>query len=121
MRRATLLGLAFALLAGPALSAEDADKGRWQGEYRQALQTVDEAWARVDRAEGAYRSVRHRDRVRGAPKAEAEAELEAARAGVERAEQQLEALVERARRAEVPPGWLREVDWEREGAAAAPR
>jgi hypothetical protein len=52
--------------------------------------------------------MRHRRRERGEAKAEIIEEQEAAREAVTQAARGLDALLEEARRAGVPPGWIRE-------------
>lgn len=95
-------------------------KQMWQQRLREARQAVAEARARYETASRDYKRMRHGHRGRGEPRAEARAEIEAARKELEAAEQRLEALPEEARRAGVPPGWLREVEDEDEPAAPSP-
>jgi hypothetical protein len=95
-------------------TADEAQKTAWQDELREKLDALAEARRRRDAALLAYKQVRHRDRVRGEPKQEAERELEAAGSALADAEERLDEFHARARRAGVPPGWLREVRRERE-------
>jgi hypothetical protein len=84
-----------------------------------AHRAVDESHAQLDTALEAYQSMRHRLNERGDAKAAIEMDLERARAEVSTAEAHLNHLLETARRAGVPPGWLREAQ-ERSPAAPTP-
>jgi len=125
-RRGLLAGLLAALLALPlAAGAADPlpsdahiggpDKAVWVGRVRAAYGTVAEARSRNLRAQEAYTSMRHRPSQRGGEKAAILAERTAAEAALADAEAQLAQVLEEARRAGVPPGWIREA------TPAAPR
>ncbi len=117
---AAVIGLAFAsgLATPPSAAAEetgfpaDVDlEGNgpdyWRERALEARANVAEARERSTAAETAYRSMRQRRRPRGAARATIEAEYEEARVELAKAEQELMALDEEARRAGAPPGWLR--------------
>jgi hypothetical protein len=89
------------------LLPSDSDRSAWEMRVRGAREAVARASARRDAAETAYDRMRHRDYPRGKAAAAVEAERSAARAAVEAANRSLEDLLEEARRAGVPPGWLR--------------
>ena len=72
-----------------------------------AHQEIIRARKRHQAALDAYRLMRHRNRTRGEPKRLVLEELELAAAAVPKAEQELEALTEAARRAGVSRGSLR--------------
>jgi hypothetical protein len=85
--------------AAPAPSPE-----QWKDQLLTAHQEVIRAHERHQDALKAYRMMRHRNRKRGEPKRLILEELELAEAAVPKAEQELVALTEAARRAGVPPG-----------------
>lgn len=118
MKRLLPLLLAFAL-AGPALGAtpvqtaaepsdSPAEREHWVERIRSAQTELGSARERHDRALAAYRQMRHRASVRGAEKAAVMQEREEAKAALSAAESNLEELLESARRAGVPPGWIRD-------------
>ena len=63
---------------------------------------------RCERADRDYRRARHRRKIRGEAKAELVEERSSACEKIGADEKQLEATLEAARRAGVPPGWVRE-------------
>ena len=99
--------------------AEARDRESWQQELREARQALAEARKRHEAAELAYKHMRHHNRGRGAAKAAILAEREEAAGALEEAERRLQELPEEARRAGVPPGWLRLDDAE-DPAAPSP-
>ncbi len=108
------LGIATALPLGAPVSADSpasvsANDGHayWRELYRDTLERRAAAHQRLETARTVYRDGRQRKRLRGERKRAALAELEVAQAELDAAELELEALPERARRAGVPPGWLR--------------
>jgi len=118
-RTALLIALLSALLAPPLQAGateplpSDAhiggpDKQVWVGRVRDAYRAVAEARSRHLAAEQAYTSMRHRPSQRGEEKAAILAERTAAEAALADAEAQLAQVLEEARRAGVPPGWIRE-------------
>lgn len=113
--------LALAALAGmPGASAlprpaeatlpSDADRARWQERVGAARTELERARRRSEAAEEAVQQMRHRRRPRGEAREALFAEREAARAACSDAERALDELLEQARRAGVPPGWLRAED-----------
>jgi hypothetical protein len=121
--RLALLAASCAVLAlaGAALASDvysDQQRFVWQERLRQALVEVEEARAREELAVEHVAKLRHRRKPRGEARQALRAELEAARASRTAAEQELEDFYEVARRAGVPPGWLRlpEDDYEEEPA-----
>ena len=115
--RRAALGLALAaLLAAPgaptleaprAQTLRDApERGPWQERVAEARELVLRARERRDAAETAVDRMRHSRHPRGEARKALFAEREAARLDVAEAERALEELLEEARRAGVPPGWL---------------
>ena len=108
-----------AALAMPAAAElpSDADRAEWRERVGAARAEVERAQRRSEAAEKAVKQMRHRRHPRGAAREALFAEREAADAARAEAERALDELLEQARRAGVPPGWLRA-----EGAhpAAAP-
>jgi len=116
-RLAGLLAIALACLGAAAHAGNDPDDpAGWQQRLREARSVVAQAQARQTAAEAAYDRMRSRHYPRGEAKLAIEAERTAARDDAARAQQELEALAEQARREGVPPGWLRAT----EGTPAAP-
>jgi hypothetical protein len=122
--RAALLGFALAAaLAGATassagepvtdrvdLSAPEAvvaaQRERWQARIAAARTAAIDAHVRHIEAMDAYRFMRHRDRDRGEEKVAIMKELHDAEAALSEAVAALEAVLESARRAGVPPGWM---------------
>lgn len=113
--RAGILGtVALAVfLSGIAESAQP-DKREWQQRYTELIVEVQTLEQRVVLGEAAYSRNKTRHRLSGERKIEIIADLNEAKAQLVDAKQRLEAFPDEARRAGVPPGWLREVD-ERRG------
>ena len=110
MSRAPYFGLAFAFalsIAHVAESGEGLKRDQWRAQFRASREAIVEARQRHRNAIAAYAETRHRRNVRGAPKRASIDELAAAEAAVPVAEAALRDLYERARRAVVPPGWMR--------------
>jgi hypothetical protein len=108
--------ISIALLFGPALAgppaasaplAREGDRQAWEERFREARRALAEAQARHDGAIAAYKKMRSRNKARGDAKVAILTEREEAKAALAEAEQSLQALTEQARRAGVPPGWLR--------------
>jgi hypothetical protein len=120
MTRAKLLAallaaaLAFPLLAFAAdplpldAQIQGPDKVTWVSRLREAHSAVAEARSRNLLAQDAYVRMRHRPGERGGEKAAILAEVTAAKLNLEETEARLTQLLEEARRAGVPPGWIRE-------------
>ena len=118
MKRAALLAVVAAALALPALAraadgprvgeaAYEAQKDMWQGRFRTAQEEVAAARLRRREAQDAYAQMRHRRRERGEEKQKILEELTASEVALEESEKALKELFENARRAGVPPGWMR--------------
>ncbi len=113
--RATALALAltaavsFAAAGGPSGKDEHERQVRvqWQSRQLEAIHGVENARGRYRAASAEYQQMRHRRRMRGERKAQVIAEHDAAREALEEAERALAEFNEQARRAGVPPGWLR--------------
>jgi hypothetical protein len=116
-RRLLCAALALAALAGmppaatpadPASAAlpGDADGPGWQERIAEARRAVEQAQRRRETADAAVQRMRHRRKPRGDAREALFAERDEARAAQAQAERDLEALLEEARRAGVPPGWL---------------
>ena len=128
MRRAVAIAVAAAALALPSLAwaaddplsdetAYEAQKEMWQARFRSAREAVATQRARHQEALDAYKQMRHRGRERGEEKQRILEELTAAEVAREESENALAELFESARRAGVPPGWMRMA---RGGSPAAP-
>ena len=88
-------------------------KQQWQKLYRERLRATEEARSELE--EATFGRVRaHDGAYAGVLRSEWTRRWEEAKAGLSEAERALSALPEEARHAGVPPGWLREVDYERE-------
>ena len=106
-----LCGPTVALPAGSALppvSAPQVDRDFWQKQIEEAREELALARARHEAALATYRAIRHRRRTRGPRKRAALKERGEAEAALVEAERHLEELLELARRAGVPPGWIRD-------------
>ena len=113
-RLARALAALAGLLAGwpdaPAVARprpDEAERVAWQERIAQARAALDEAQRRSDAAEAAVQKMRHRRKPRGDAREALFAERDAARTDHAEAERALAELLEQARRAGVPPGWLR--------------
>jgi hypothetical protein len=128
--RRAALGLALAALlaapGAPSLEApraealpEASEREPWQERVAEARELVLRAQERRDAAETAVERMRHSRHPRGEAREALFAEREAARLDVAEAERALEELLEEARRAGVPPGWLRAPAAQSDAAPAA--
>ena len=104
------LGLASYAAAGvtPSPAESEGEKAQWVKRIADAQHALDAANARYADAIKSYGHLRHRRRQRGEAKAEILREQEDARTEVTVATRDLEDTLEAARRAGVPPGWVRE-------------
>ena len=113
---ALLVSLAFGLpsfaAAGVKTEAPQTqvspDRDAWVNRIREAREQLTTAQARYATAMRNYGQMMHRRRERGQEKLDVLAAREAARTEVTEAQQRVDALREEARRAGVPPGWLRD-------------
>ncbi len=113
--RATALALALTAAVSFAAAGSPSGKDererevrvRWQSRHLEALHNLEHARGRYRAATAEYQQMRHRRRIRGERKAQVIAEHDAAREALEEAERVLAEFNEEARRAGVPPGWLR--------------
>ena len=128
--RRAALGLALAALlaapGAPTLGAPRAEALRdapeqepWQERVAEARHLVLRAQERREATEKAVDRMRHSRHPRGEAREALFAEREAARLDVAEAERALEKLLEEARRAGVPPGWLRAPAAQSDAAPAA--
>ncbi len=118
MKRSACLALLLALSgpafappargATPPVSAPQVGREAWQKRIDEARDELAQARARHEAALAAYRDLRHRRRARGARKQAALKERSEAEAALDEAERRLEELLQQARRAGVPPGWIRD-------------
>jgi hypothetical protein len=119
-RRALAAALAALALASPAtvraeprapepvpIQPSDDDRDAWQQRVREAREAVVRAEARAREADVAYERMRHRDHPRGKGAQAVLAERTAAHQDAEASRAGLDEVLEQARRAGVPPGWLR--------------
>lgn len=110
------LGLPSFAAAGVTASPAESPgaKTEWVKRIADAQHALDGAHTRYAQAIESYGNLRHRRRQRGAAKREVLDEREAARVEVDVATRALEETLLAARRAGVPPGWVREAlgdDW----------
>ncbi|MBW2493396.1 MAG: hypothetical protein JRE43_01495 [Deltaproteobacteria bacterium] len=105
-----------------AFEADERPEGRkeWRAQLLVANQGVAKAQKRNDAALRTYEIMRHRRHPRGEGKQEIMDELELARQELASAQLELERIEKAARRAGVPPSWLRFDPAELEVPAAAP-
>jgi len=87
-------------------SAED--RATWVGRIRDAQQAVEEARLREDEAAVGYGRARHKRKARGEAKRAILEERQESRGAVAEAQAKLDETMQAARRAGVPPGWVRE-------------
>ena len=113
------MGLPSYAAAGIASGEAVPEREAWIERIALAQRSLDAANARYEAAQLAYGQMRHRRRARGERKAAILAEQEHARHSVAEAERALALALEEARRAGVPPGWVREA-LERSRTPAAP-
>jgi hypothetical protein len=103
--------MGFAVDISPAAADDDSQrKIDWQHQYSRVLAGAAKAEARIEASRKALRKARQRDRLKGEHRTKILAELEAAEQEAETARVLLEKFPESARRAGIPPGWLREVE-----------
>jgi chromosome segregation ATPase len=101
--------------AGSAESVDGADeilaaeRLQWRSEVNDARDDVEAAYERQRKALAAYENMRHRRKKRGAAKRAILDELANAEAEIPKAEERYQTLLEAARTAGVPPGWLRDL------------
>ena len=127
--RATALALALTAAVSFAAAARPSGKDQrerevrvqWQNRQLEAIHNVENARGRYRAASVEYQQMRHRRRMRGERKAQVIAEHDAAREALEEAKRALADFNEKARRAGVPPGWLRAASIERVPASANAR
>ena len=105
------LAMGFSVDISPAAADDDSQrKIDWQHQYSSVLAGAAKAEARIEASRKALRKARQRDRLKGEHRTKILAELEAAEQEAETARVLLEKFPESARRAGIPPGWLREVE-----------
>lgn len=85
----------------------DAQREQWAERFRAARDAVAEARLRNALAQDAYREMRHRRNQTGEEKERILAEIGDSEVALVDAEAALKELFEAARRAGVPPGWMR--------------
>ncbi len=93
--------------AAPAPDTEAAERQRWQERVIQARQRVKNAEVKLSDAEGAVTRMRTRHYPSGDAAAALENDLESAKKELADAQKAQAGLEDEARRAGVPPGWLR--------------
>ena len=91
-------------------SFTDLERRVWQQRYRGLLQQIEQAQLDLDTARGAYNKRRQRERLRGEHRKQAVAAIEEAETRLRDAQQGLDELPDEARKAGIPPGWLRAVE-----------
>ena len=112
--RAFAIGVCGAIVSLVATASSATDqyeqtKINFQTEYGNALTNLAQAKARFTASEKALRKARQRDRLKGESRTAIYAEIEAAKVELETAKNNAARIPEIARRAGIPPGWLREV------------
>ena len=113
--RAFAIGVCGAIVSLVATASSATDqyeqtKINFQTEYGNALTNLAQAKARFTASEKALRKARQRDRLKGESRTAIYAEIEAAKVELETAKNNAARIPEIARRAGIPPGWLREVE-----------
>lgn len=124
MNRLALLALAAAL-AAPSLAAspalaqqpaavaqpddEEGKKQYWQNRYRELLKSVDQTRFRLEEDRRAYTKGKQRGRLRGGSRDEVVSRIQENEKRLVELQKQLDDFPNEARRAGVPPGWLRDV------------
>jgi predicted ribosome quality control (RQC) complex YloA/Tae2 family protein len=113
--RAFAIGVCGVIVSLVASASSETDryeqtKINFQTEYSNALTKLAQAKARMTASEKALRKARQRNRLKGESRTAIYAEIEAAKVELEAAENNAARIPESARRAGVPPGWLREVE-----------
>ncbi len=91
-----------------AAQARPAEHDVWVDRLLEARESVEDARERVAKSRVSYSRMRARNKLRGEKRQELTAERDSAARDIEAAEARLERLLEEARRAGVPPGWIRE-------------
>jgi hypothetical protein len=99
--------------AAAAQDDEAALKADWQGRYRALVQNVEKTSAQLEADRRTYQKARQRGRLKGGTRDEVLTRIAENEIKLAELEQALQQFPEEARRAGVPPGWLRE-------AAASP-
>jgi septal ring factor EnvC (AmiA/AmiB activator) len=98
--------LAFWMPAAAALPDASPHEA-WRDRVAETRNELELARQRLDAAETAVNRMRHSQHPRGSARVALFAERDEARVDLAEAERSLEELIEQARRAGVPPGWLR--------------
>jgi hypothetical protein len=110
---------AAGITAAPAVDAGNPGaRDDWVNRIRKARDGLTRARLRYDQAVRDYGRMRSRRKARGAKKEAMLQEHDAAMEALSKAERQLEELLHSARRAGVPPGWIREAMDDRADEAA---
>jgi hypothetical protein len=99
--------------------ATPTDRETWVQAIRDARENLAAARARYEESREAYSKMKRRRKARGEAKQGFVQERDEAAAALADAERSLEELLESARRAGVPPGWIREA-MEPDSGPAAP-
>ncbi len=92
------------------MTAEERFKFEWQQRYRLAIARERTARVEYEQANLSWKRGMRRHRLRGDRRVRARERLQDAEAQFQAAMTDLESIPEDARRAGVPPGWLREVE-----------
>ena len=122
-RLGTLLILVLTIAAGFTIALSDASaqsgearrKLYWQKRYEMVLARKATAEARIAESEKIIRKARQRERHQGDERSEVMAELKSAERELAEVKKLIAEFPDTARRAGVPPGWLREVE-DRQGS-----
>lgn len=117
------LSLALGLAAGAALVALNpqtataeteeelqAKRDQWQERYRNLLQDRLRFTDNIAKSEKNYAQAQRRNYPRGGARDQFRIDADEARKGLAQTEESIQSLFVEARRADVPPGWLFEVD-----------
>ena len=114
--RFLILGLSLAAAFAISLGEAGADgkeirsKTYWQKRYVRMLTRKAEAELRVEENQKVIREARQRDRLKGEHRVEIMTEQESAEKELAEVTKLLAEFPDTARKAGIPPGWLREVD-----------
>lgn len=113
MKRLGIAALAIVVLlvAAPiGAQPDESEKADWQDRYRTLIENAALASVRYDAAKRAYSKNRQRNVKRGDKRKEINLTVHDAEIAKAKADEELAEFPELARRAGVPPGWLREVE-----------
>jgi hypothetical protein len=116
-----IFALTLCMLAGPALliswplearaeASEAARKAEWQQRYRSLVRSVEQLRTELEENRAAYSKAKQRDRLQGSRREQLVEQIASNEKRLAELETELAAFPDEARRAGVPPGWLRDIE-----------